>query len=428
MATEKPRPLLLLLLLLVAPSLVVTADIEGLICSEPKKSTESNPVLVDLSQEPQQPTKSIRFTAPMRDIKWDATFIFVNIYEKKITSRISMEIKKTKSGAYFYPLRLYTEKHSIINHRLGKNWLNDGGQANMYVNNNKSSLTIVFQDPNEHDKKLVFELTDPEIEGIDAVKVVGRLEVESCSDPESVPETTTTTTSTTTTKPTTTTTTTSTTTTTTPIPTTTTPAPTTTTPATTTTTTTAPTTSATTEVFPTDDAFLTTEGESPHIEAVIGPGGSEECRVVPVWAWGCAGLAVVFFLFILGLMAYCIILQKRTWRIETLTKNKTGGFGLSAQDMHYYEMKNPNLMVGNTVPRIKTPRPSLSPGRSPCNSTYRLSDNRQSNPTPTPNTLSLPAPDLGDYKCDTIPPGEKSSNPQVSSSRDELCPSEELNI
>lgn len=128
-------------------------------------STTSHPEFIPLPQDPQQPAKSIRFTAPTDDIKWDASLGFMNGNDERSSHRFKMEIKKFRPGAHFYPLKVYSKSPTepMINHRIGNKWLDNGGQATIYVNNNKSSLTIIFQNPNEQDKTLIVELTDPEV-------------------------------------------------------------------------------------------------------------------------------------------------------------------------------------------------------------------------------------------------------------------------
>lgn len=427
MAAAWPRPMVVLLLALLAAAagLLHPVDTQALQCHGVREVGKDNRGVFPLDE---QATKSIRFSFPVGKT-WKATFDLGEGSAENYQSRFLLNIAKT-SNAQLARLKVTTSGSGtkfLLNTRVDSSWLEGEGQATLFFG--ESALNIAFING---DSKFLMQLSVPELAGLSAVQVHELGQVEECEGPGSVPDTVamttakTTTTTTTTTEPTTTTTTTT-------EPTTTTTEPTTTTPVAETSTTTP--VSAESSPLTTEATYNATTSEDGLTPACVPTGnnvtvacptpsndsvpavGVTQCEAVPRWAWACAGLAVVFFVFIVGLIIYSITLYKRSFRLGK-GMQASGGFGMTAQDMHYYEMRNNNLSIGNTVPRIVTPRPSSTPGITPSHSTSRLSHSLSPSRSTTPFPFLHQNTDLDDSKNTATEPKDKSRSSKVSFAED----------
>lgn len=126
-------------------------------------------------------------------------------------------------------------------------------------------------------------------------------------------------------------------------------------------------------------------------------------QTIPWWVWVCVGLTGAFFIFFLILSSYTIVLHRRNWKLtDTVTRQgqylrgrtaTPGGYGVEARDVQYYEMRNHNIMVGGTTPRLVTPspRPKGRWNTAPRLSPYGRSTSFPGTPKPCP-TLQFPSP------------------------------------
>lgn len=136
--------------------------------------------------------------------------------------------------------------------------------------------------------------------------------------------------------------------------------------------------------------------------------------------------AFVIFFFIL--LTYTIIICRRNSKLMASVARQCqslrgrsatlGGYGVKAKDMQYFEMRNQNLMVGSTAPRITTPIPPEDEITLHSNTAPRLSASyRRSFSYPATPSIQFPGPPA------SPPP---LCHPQINRVSPANCPEERL--
>ncbi|XP_071526116.1 uncharacterized protein [Panulirus ornatus] len=366
-------------LVLIAASL--TQSSFGQECQDIQSSSEGSPLVLSFSRgtvwfRPQDPKTHDLWTASFYLGREEGDGTFTRDYE--------LQLKKPKDKN-FLACKFFQAgtRKSFLDERFSRDWLASGMWVGLGLS--KSQLSLTFQGQGQLQLQLTAE-KDEEFEGVEDVKLTGAMEATvNCPRPEddttTIPPTTTSASTTTTT--------------------------------TATTTTEEPSTTVTYDSTSSDQDTLTgatdlgnTTASSSDVEfdsQVEDPDDGKCVEVIPWWVWVCAGLTVSFIVFFLLLLPYTIVLHRRNWNLTTTLvrqgqslRGRTGipgGYCVQASDVQFYEMRNHNIMVGDTTPRLVTPSPH--PARR-CNTAPRLSPYRRSISNPgTPRlypTIHFPAP------------------------------------
>ena len=101
----------------------------------------------------------------MKKDKFSISLIYGNSLGASFKPHVIFEVIKSKATAKFHQMKLSTTAtpEPLLLHRVASTWLNDGGQAMVYLD--ESTFKIVLQRDEGDDKKFVMELTDPQVSG-----------------------------------------------------------------------------------------------------------------------------------------------------------------------------------------------------------------------------------------------------------------------